>query len=173
MVFGGWPDLGELGKFSGLPIVAAPVMWLLLIVAGFAEETGWRGLAVSQLMKDRSLLTTALIVGVLWAMWHVPTFFTIDNYRSLGVGFVPGFVVGIVAGSIFLAWLYRASGESILMVSLWHGTYNLVSGTAAAHGLVAAVVTSAVMVWATLIVVFEIRNWLRSRTASRNPSLAT
>jgi len=28
----GWPDLGELGKFSGLPVVAAPVMWGFLLV---------------------------------------------------------------------------------------------------------------------------------------------
>jgi hypothetical protein len=36
----GWPDVSELGQFSGLPVVAAPVMWLLLMVAGCAEETG-------------------------------------------------------------------------------------------------------------------------------------
>lgn len=172
----GWPDMSQLGQFSGLPAVAAPVMLLLLIVAGYAEETGWRGFAVSQLMKDRSLLPAALIVGLLWAAWHLPTFFTIDNYRALGIGIFPGFALGIIAGSVFLAWLYRASGGSILIVSLWHGTFNLVSGTAAAHGLVAAVVTTGVMAWATLIVAFEIRRWMRSRAAAKNrprTSLAT
>jgi hypothetical protein len=37
----GWPDLGELGKFTSLPVVAAPVMFLFLLVTAFAEETGW------------------------------------------------------------------------------------------------------------------------------------
>ncbi len=66
----------------------------------------------------------------------------------MGLAIVPMLLLGMVCGSIILAWLYRASGGSILIVVLWHATYNLVSGTAAAHGLVAAVVTSAVIVWA-------------------------
>jgi Mg/Co/Ni transporter MgtE len=48
--------------------------------------------------------------------------FVIQNYRELGVGVLPGFFIGIIAGSIFLTWLYRASGGSILIVSLWHAT---------------------------------------------------
>jgi len=162
----GWPDLGELGMFASLPVVAAPVMWLLLLVAGFAEETGWRGFAVPEMLKTRSFLSTALVIGLLWAMWHIPSLFLIDSYRQMGIAMFPMLTISIVGGSIFLAWLYRATGGSVLMVAMWHGTYNLVSGTAAAHGLVAAVVTTGVMVWAVLIVVVEVRKWLRTRHAS-------
>ena len=164
---GGLPALGELGKFSGLPVVAAPVMWLLLLVLAFAEETGWRGFAVPELLKTRSFLTTAVVVGLLWVLWHVPSFFLIDQYRQMGIAIVPMFLFGMVSGSIFLTWLYRASGGSILMVAMWHGTYNLVSGTAAAHGLVAAVVSTAVMGWAVLIVISELRKWARDRLEPR------
>jgi membrane protease YdiL (CAAX protease family) len=161
----GWPDLGELGKFASLPVVAAPVMWLLLLVVGFAEETGWRGFAVPEMLKTRSFLSTALVIGLLWAIWHIPSMFSIESYRQMGIVMFPTFTIGIVCGSIFLAWLYRASGGSVLMVAMWHGTYNLVSGTAAAHGLVAAVVTTGVMAWAVLIVVVEVRKWWRARRA--------
>jgi uncharacterized protein len=162
----GWPDLGELGKFAGLPVVAAPIMWLLLLVAGYAEETGWRGFAVPEMLKTRSFLSTALVIGLLWALWHIPSMFLIESYRQMGIAMFPIFTIGIICGSIFLAWLYRATGGSVLMVAMWHGTYNLVSGTAAAHGLVAAVVTTGVMVWAVLIVVVEVRKWLRGRRVS-------
>jgi len=168
----GWPDLAELGSFSGLPTVAAPVMWLLLLVAAYMEETGWRGFAVPQLLKSRSLLTTALIVGILWASWHLPSMLVIENYRELGAGFLPGFVIGIVAGSVFLAWLYRASGGSILIVSVWHATFNLFSGTAAAHGLVAAVVSTGVMLCAVVVVGLEVRAWMRSRRSLRSREVA-
>ena len=40
--------------FSSLPVVAAPVMWLLLLATSYAEETGWRGFAVPQLLKNRA-----------------------------------------------------------------------------------------------------------------------
>ena len=160
----GWPDLGELGEFSSLPIVVAPVMWLLmLLVNAYPEETGWRGFAVPQLLKTRSLLKTALVVGALWALWHVPSMFVIENYRQLGLAFLPAFFLGIVSGSIFLAWLYRASGGSVFIVAVWHATYNLFAGTAAAHGTVAAIVSTGVMASAVLIVIVELRHWMNGR----------
>jgi len=36
----GWPDLAEMGKFGSLPVVAVPLMWLLLLASSYAEETG-------------------------------------------------------------------------------------------------------------------------------------
>ena len=162
----GVPDIAELSRFSGLPAVAAPLMWLLLMVAAYGEESGWRGFAVDSLLRRHSLLPTALVVGVLWAAWHVPSLLVIQNYRDLGSGMLPGFFSGIIAGSIFLAWLYRETGGSILMVTLWHGTYNLFAGTAAAHGTVAAIVSMGVMAWAIVIVGVEL--WRRRR--GRRPS---
>lgn len=169
----GWPDMTELGRFSGLPLVAAPVMLLLLVFMGYAEEIGWRGFALPQLLKNTSLIPAALVIGVLWGCWHLPSMLVIENYRELGISFLPPFFIGIIAGSILLAWLYRASGGSILIVSVWHATFNLVSGTAAAHGLVAAIVSTGVMAWALLIVVLEVRKWLRStRSTAGAPTAA-
>jgi len=153
----GWPDLAQMGTYSGLPVVALPAMLFLLVLSAYPEETGWRGFAAQDMLKTRSLLWTSVVVGLLWALWHVPSFFVVDSYRQMGLAIVPEFTLGIVAGSILLTWLYRASGGSVLLIALWHGCYNLVSGTAAAHGLPAAVVTTAVMVWAVIIVVAEIR----------------
>ena len=171
----GWPDLGELGRFSGLPAVAAGLMWFLLLGNGLGEEAGWRGFAVPELRRRHSLLVTALVVGVLWAAWHAPALLVVENYRQLGLAVLPMFGLGIIAGSIFLAWLYERSGGSILLVTLWHATYNLVSGTAAAHGLVAAIVSSGVMAWAVLIVLDELWRWRKNRqpgTAARRPTAA-
>src|SRR5947209_17391074 len=52
----GWPDLAQMGRFSSLPVVAFPVMWLLLLLTACAEETGWRGFAAQELLKTRSFL---------------------------------------------------------------------------------------------------------------------
>ena len=157
-------DIGGLGRFSGLPLVAVPVMLVLLVLAAFAEEIGWRGFAVDRLLQKNKLLVTAGIVGVFWACWHLPLFLVIANYRELGPSVLPMFVLGILSGAVFLAWLYRASGGSILICALWHGGYNLVTGTAAATGMVAAVVSAAVMVAAAAIVVIEI--WRQTHSGS-------
>jgi membrane protease YdiL (CAAX protease family) len=150
-----WPDPAKLGMFSGLPAVAVPMMALLLLVASYAEETGWRGFAADELLKTRSMLWTAVVIGLLWACWHVPSFFVIDNYREMGLAIVPMFGLGVVSGSILLAWLYRGSGGSVLLVALWHTGYNLVSGTAGASGVPAAVVWTAIVLSAAVMVVAE------------------
>jgi hypothetical protein len=54
-------------------------------------------------------------------------------------------------------------GGSIFIVSVWHATYNLFAGSAAAHGLVAAIVPTGVMACAALIVIHELLKWARRR----------
>ena len=157
----GWPDLTQMGMFSCLPVVAVPVMGLLLLATSYAEETGWRGFAAEELLQTRSLLWTALVIGLLWTLWHVPSVFVIENYRQMGLAIIPILTLGIVSGSILLAWLYRGSGGSVFLVALWHGCYNLVTATAAAGAVPSAVVSTGIMVWAVVIVVAEVRRGRR------------
>jgi membrane protease YdiL (CAAX protease family) len=159
----GWPNLMDMGKFSGLPAVAVPVMALLLLGTTFGEETGWRGFAVPEMLKTRRFLSTAIMIGLLWTLWHVPLMFVIDNYRQMGIAMFPALTLGIVSGSIVLTWIYRESGGSLLIVAVWHGCFNLVSGTAVASGIPAAIVSAAVMVWAVLILIAEVRRGRREK----------
>jgi membrane protease YdiL (CAAX protease family) len=155
---GVWPNWSDLGRFGGLPDLGVPVAWLLLVlIDGFGEEVGWRGFAYPRLRQNRSLLRSALILAVPWAIWHLPSFFFLETYRQLGATILPGFFLGLAAGSIVFAWLYEKTHGSILAVALWHGSYNLVSATVAARGVPAAVVSTAVMVWAVVIAAGELR----------------
>ncbi len=51
-----------------------------LIGGGLFEETGWTGFAVPQLRKRHSILSTGLIVGILWGIWHLLIAFWASNY---------------------------------------------------------------------------------------------
>jgi len=138
------------GVWSGLGVLGVLVV---LIVAGFGEETGWRGFAVPHLERTLSPLRTALVVAPLWALWHLPQFFIVANFRTFTVPMVIGWFFGLICGSIVLTWLYDGSGGSILVVAVWHGLYNLVAGTAAAHGTLGVLVTVLVMIQALVLVV--------------------
>jgi membrane protease YdiL (CAAX protease family) len=53
----------------------------------FIEELGWRGYVLDRLQEKRSALVSSLILGFVWALWHLPTFFIRDSYQaSLGIG---------------------------------------------------------------------------------------
>ena len=108
------------------------------------------------LQRAHGPLLSSLILAAFWAAWHVPLFLILQTYQSLGITAFPGLFFGLFCGALILTWLYHRSGQSILIVALWHGTYNLVSGTAAAHGLIAAVVSTVVIIQAATLVAFEI-----------------
>jgi hypothetical protein len=62
------------------------------------------------------------------------------------------------SGSVVLTWLYNRSGASILVVSVWHGTFNVFGGTTTAtEGTIAAVVSTAKMIKAFVLVALELR----------------
>lgn len=155
---GRWPVLSTLDRFNGLPAIGVVGVWAMLtLVDGFGEETGWRGFAIPMLQKRFSPLVVSLAVALFWALWHVPYFFVVPTYKGFGPAAVIGFVIGLTCGSIVLTWLYNRSGESILIVAVWHGTYNLESGAEAVKGTIAAVVSTLVMIQAFLLVVWELR----------------
>ena len=93
--------------------------------------------------------------------------FVIQSYRQMGVPIIPSFTLGIVCGSILLTWLYQCSGGSVFIVALWHACYDLVSGTAAAHGAPAAIVAAGSLCGRSSSVVAEVRRG-RRKNATRS-----
>ncbi|HEU4729578.1 MAG TPA: CPBP family intramembrane glutamic endopeptidase [Kofleriaceae bacterium] len=152
------PSSATLGRFNGLPITSALGMWVLLVlVNGFGEEAGWRGFLLPHLARRWSPLVSSLVVGAFWATWHVPAFWISETYRQMPAAMIPVFFVGLLSGAVFLAWLYNRGGSSILLVAVWHGTFNLLSGSVGARGAFATAETAVVMVIAAVLIIQELR----------------
>lgn len=147
--------------YSGAGTGGLLTVLFVLVINGFGEEIGWRGFLADTLLAKMSLGVSALVVGAIWALWHLPLFWIVDNFRDLGVGGTVGWTFGLLSGSVVLAWLYRGSGRSILLVALWHTAFNFTTATDAAAGITAAVVSTVVMVGAAVILCFP-STWRRS-----------
>ncbi len=140
----GWNAFGRVDELPGLGGLAGWAVWILTF--GLGEETGWRGFALPHLQQRYSARTATLILGLLWAGWHAPTFFY--NYE-LSAFSVLAFTVSILSGALLLTWLYNSTGGSVLATLVWHGTFN--AATAGAEGLVAPIATAAVILAVILI----------------------
>ena len=145
------PAWMSLGHVSFLPDLGLGAWILWFATSGCGEETGWRGFALPRLQRTHSALTSSVLLAIGWAGWHVPAFFYVPGYTALGLRILPGFFVSILAGAIVLTWLYNSSGRSVLAVVLWHASFNFVTAPPSAGGLVAAVTSSLVMVWAVVV----------------------
>jgi membrane protease YdiL (CAAX protease family) len=101
---------------------------LIALVGSFAalgEEIGWRGLLVPELAKRVGFTRTALISGMIWAVWHYPLLLhgalrSSEPPAWYAVGY---FTLLIVAMSFPMAWL-RLRSESLWTAVLFHAVHN-------------------------------------------------
>ena len=120
-----WTAFGRSTEFSTLPI---GVWWVSnLFFYGLGEELGWRGLLQPQLEQRHSVLTSAGLVSLPWALWHLPLFGITPSYRAMPMlGFV-GFAFSIWVASWIFAWLLHAGRGSLLVVVVFHAWFDIVT----------------------------------------------
>ena len=90
--------------------------------ANTCEEIGWRGFALPHLQKRYDASIATLIVGTLWALWHLPLLFLVGNPMS---EFPFAWFISIVADAFIYTWIYNSTKGSTLLVALLHGAGNI------------------------------------------------
>lgn len=104
----------------------APLNYLFLFVIGgtLAEEYGW-SLLSDKLDGVLPLKTSTFVLGVIWALWHVPLFFIVT--RGAIQGYTPFhiFLIATVAMRFLFAWAYHRGGNNVLSNMLFHTASNM------------------------------------------------
>ncbi|WP_420627962.1 CPBP family intramembrane glutamic endopeptidase [Candidatus Leptofilum sp.] len=95
-----------------------PALLMSLFLLGTNEEFGWRGLALPLLQRKFSPFWAGLILGIIWAAWHVPAFF-ISGLQYEAWSAVPYFG-GVIALSVILTPLFNSARGSLLIAYLYH-----------------------------------------------------
>ena len=107
-----------------------PIFFLTNLFVGgpIAEDIGWRGYILPKMREQMSALKASLLIGVIWAIWHLPYF--IFPTWSDAVGNTPflWFALLTRSWSALFAWVY-VNTESILMPILFHAAINTTLGT--------------------------------------------
>lgn len=112
----------------GVRWLIVPVNFVLVLLIGgpLGEEFGWRGLALPALEARLSPLWASLLLGILWAVWHLPLFFIAASAQhSLPFGL---YFLLTLPVSILITWVYHGSGNSLGLVMLLHAAVNTWSG---------------------------------------------
>ncbi len=112
--------LGDPFPFTPWYSVLPALITALLI--GPIEELGWRGIALPLLQRRMAPLWSALVIGVIWAVWHTPAFF-LSGTKQSAWAFGP-FFLGVVAISVILTVMFNSSRGSLLVAVLFHAQIN-------------------------------------------------
>ncbi|WP_222853687.1 CPBP family intramembrane glutamic endopeptidase [Fodinicola acaciae] len=114
-------------RFPSLDVLAfyLPFLALQMITTGVAEEPGWRDFAQPRLQNRYGPLAGTLILGPLWAGWHLPLFLTEwGGWPHVSVLYVAEFLVTGTLLSISMTWVFNRTNESLPLVMLLHASIN-------------------------------------------------
>jgi uncharacterized protein len=115
---GSWIQVLGLLLLAGVPIGA---------VLAFGEEFGWRGYLLPKLLPLGEV-KAAVIVGLVWGPWHLPVLLAGLNYPGENVlALLATFMISVIVLSLLHARFFVASGASLIIVALLHGSLNTFS----------------------------------------------
>ena len=128
------PDICKLQHLpDGAPLTFLPVLFLLILVVGgpLGEVLGWLGYALPRLQAGHGALASSVVLGLLWAGWHLPLFWLppsahfgmVQGNGSYAFFIAQMFLRGVLL-SVFFTWLYNSTKGNLLLPVLLHASIN-------------------------------------------------
>jgi len=133
MVYSG--DLPKLGALGGLLFLPNYLLsFLLVVVLGgpLFEEIGWRGFALPRMEPLHGPLLASVILGLLWALWHLPEFLVPSWAASSGGGSITSIILFAlidITFAVVITWVFNNTRASVLIAILLHTSIDAFSET--------------------------------------------
>lgn len=111
----GGPAVSSTAGQSLIAAVGGPVPFVvsMLIAGPLAEEPGWRGTAYPRLRASMSRLRAGLLLGVVWAIWHLPLFFVHETVQA-AFGLISWggllFTISVLPMALLTGYAYERAG---------------------------------------------------------------
>lgn len=119
IALGAWPRFGT----EPVLLMFAATFFSLVVGGQSGEEVGWRGYALPRMAERLGLGGASVVLGVIWAVWHLPLFYLLPAADTYHQSF-PVYALGVVSISVAMAWLYAHTRGSLLLTMLFHAAIN-------------------------------------------------
>src|SRR5499425_2775074 len=132
--------------FSGLTVLSG-------LSAALLEELGWRGFALPRMQARRPAFTASLLLGALWASWHLPL--TIAMGLPLTAAGLTGFLFSLLmltAWAVLFTWVYNNTNGSLFLMVLLHAV-AYITGSAIRPGNWIGSALLLLLAWATVTLI--------------------
>ena len=156
---------GAIGQSALLtnPLALLPFTIQIALLGPISEEFGWRGFAVDGLLARWRPLSATLILGVLWAFWHLPLFFipgTVQARSGNVAREFPVFALVTASSALIYTWLHLRTRRSLWSAILLHFTINFCASfwaTLADDGFAGRCIWAALFLTAAIVVALSWR----------------
>ncbi len=111
--------------YPNAALVALVPVWLILGLATgpIQEELGWRGYALPRLLDRLSSLQASLLLGTVWAIWHLPLY-AIKSEKLERAPLII-FLISVVALAVHYTWLWKKTSQNLFIALIFHSSINI------------------------------------------------
>jgi uncharacterized protein len=102
-------------------LVTTLILFVVFFVGAVGEELGWSGYAIDPLQDRFGALGGALVLGVVWVVWHLIPLLSVQ--RSLT--WIAWWSLTTVAYRVIITWLYNNTGKSVFVAAVFHAMINV------------------------------------------------
>lgn len=104
-----------------LPAQVFVPMFVAFLAGAICEEIGWTGYALEPLQKQMGELPASIVLGVVWAAWHIIPLLQVDRAPA----WIAWWALGTISTRIVMVWIFNRCGKSVFAMSLMHTMSNL------------------------------------------------
>jgi uncharacterized protein len=102
-------------------IATTLMLIVVFFIAAVGEEIGWSGYAIDPLQDRYGALGGALILGLVWAVWHFIPLLSVPRSPT----WIAWWSLGTLASRVLITWLYNNTGRSVFVAALFHAMINV------------------------------------------------
>ena len=97
------------------------ILFAVFFIAATGEELGWSGYAIDPLQDRFGALGGALVLGVVWAVWHFIPLLSVKRSAE----WIAWWLFGTLALRVIITWLYNNTGRSVFIAVIFHAMFNV------------------------------------------------
>jgi uncharacterized protein len=106
-----------------------PGVFIPLVLIQLWEETGWTGFVQDTLQERRGPIGASIMVAPAFVLFHLPLVLVEAPQITIALVQITVQATVVVFFRVLIMWLYNATGRSVLIVALFHGSFNSVTGS--------------------------------------------
>lgn len=113
------------GEWDPTGLLVGLLVAMFLDLGAVLEENGWRGYALPRLLTRYSPLVASLVLGLMWAAWHLPVKYdAVTSYGVVGGWYLAAFTVKIVVLTVVMTHFWQRAGQATILAIAMHGLSN-------------------------------------------------
>jgi uncharacterized protein len=106
---------------SNISILSVVIFFFVYFIGSIGEQVGWSGYAIDPLQNRYDALKASIMLGVVWAIWHIIPWSQAHQTTT----WIVWQSIGTVFLRIIMVWLFNNTGKSVFAMVLFHTMINI------------------------------------------------